>query len=100
MSSILIRLLILVVLLWLLRRFLAALFGVPERTRPRASGDLANHMVKDPVCGMYMDSRLAFRLDSRKKTVYFCSEKCKTKYLETGREPEVTVEAESPRSFR
>ena len=35
-----------------------------------------NHMVKDPVCGMYMDSRLAFRLDSRKETVYFCSEKC------------------------
>jgi YHS domain-containing protein len=39
-------------------------------------------MVKDPVCGMYMDSRLAIRVESRKEAFYFCSEECKNKYLE------------------
>jgi len=38
-------------------------------------------MVKDPVCGMYMDSRLAVRLGNERKEFYFCSEDCKKKYL-------------------
>ena len=38
-------------------------------------------MVKDPVCGMYMDSRLAVRLEGDKEVLYFCSEDCRKKYL-------------------
>jgi YHS domain-containing protein len=38
-------------------------------------------MVKDPVCGMYMDSRLAVRMEDRKEVVYFCSEECRKKYV-------------------
>jgi len=38
-------------------------------------------MVKDPVCGMYMDSRLAVRLDKEREEFFFCSEDCKKKYL-------------------
>jgi YHS domain-containing protein len=84
MASILIRLFFIVVLvLWMLRRPLAKLFGT---SRPnQASGDSAagtNSMVKDPVCGMYMDSRLAVRMEKRKETLYFCSEECKGKYVE------------------
>ncbi len=38
-------------------------------------------MVKDPVCGMYMDFRLAIPFENRKEAFYFCSEECKNKYL-------------------
>jgi hypothetical protein len=42
---------------------------------------------------MYMDSRLAIRLESGKEAVYFCSEDCKNKYL--GKSPgEETSSAE------
>ena len=55
--------------------------------RPRAASpepnSVSNYMVKDPVCGMYMDSRLALKVEKKNKTVYFCSEKCKKNYVET-----------------
>jgi YHS domain-containing protein len=82
MATILIRFLLLILGLWLLRRLLGKLFTA---SRPNeANGNSAaspNNMVKDPVCGMYMDSRLAIRMEKRKETLYFCSEECKDKYL-------------------
>jgi uncharacterized protein len=80
---VLFRLIFFTVIIDLIRRIFAGLLG--NRKRPKAANDSAmpsNQMVKDPVCGMYMDSRLAVRLENRSKTLYFCSEKCKTKYLE------------------
>ena len=46
-------------------------------------------MVKDPVCGMYMDPRLAVKYEIKNGTFYFCSENCKKKFLEIkpGEEP-------------
>jgi YHS domain-containing protein len=38
-------------------------------------------MVKDPVCGMYMDSRLAIRLENQSEAIFFCSEECRKKFL-------------------
>jgi YHS domain-containing protein len=38
--------------------------------------------VKDPVCGMYMDPRLAIRLRRQQEgDLYFCSEECRRRYL-------------------
>jgi hypothetical protein len=31
---------------------------------------------------MYMDSRLAIRMEDRNDIIYFCSEECRKKYLE------------------
>jgi YHS domain-containing protein len=82
MVSILLRLLFLISGLWLLRRMLAKILnparqpGMGENTAVKP-----NNMVKDPVCGMYMDSRLAVRIEDRKESYYFCSEECKDKYL-------------------
>ena len=79
----LLRLIFLIVIIYLVWRFFAGFLG--NRKRPETANDSAmssNQMVKDPVCGMYMDSRLAVRLENRKETVYFCSENCKTKYLD------------------
>jgi uncharacterized protein len=83
MFSILLRIFLLVFILWLLRRFLAAFMGGSQKARSNnnSSTSPANYMVKDPVCGMYMDSRLAVRLERRKEEFYFCSEECKSKYL-------------------
>jgi YHS domain-containing protein len=82
MVSILVRFLLLITGLLLLRHFLAKILS-PSR-QPGARGNTAvtpNNMVKDPVCGMYMDSRLALRHDSREESFYFCSEECKSRYL-------------------
>jgi YHS domain-containing protein len=82
MLLLLLRLVILIAFLYLVRRVLSNVMGGRKNPAPKNSGQAPNQMVKDPVCGMYMDARLAVRLESKKEVVYFCSEKCRTKYLE------------------
>jgi YHS domain-containing protein len=83
MASLLFRLLFVILILWLLRRVLGNFFSPSRRTGESENpAGVANNMVKDPVCGMYMDSRLAIRIENRKEAIYFCSEECKNKYLE------------------
>ena len=80
--SYILRFLSAILFIWLFRRFLGLIFGTSQKPAPaNSSPDTANHMVKDPICGMYMDSRLAVRLDDRSEAAYFCSEECKSKYL-------------------
>jgi uncharacterized protein len=83
MISLLLRLFIVVFILWLLRVVLARVFRTSARQNEsdKESALASNNMVKDPICGMYMDSRLAIRLEKRKETLFFCSEECKSKYL-------------------
>jgi uncharacterized protein len=83
MFSYVLRFLILAtVIIWLVRQILAFFTGSAKKPgRKNTSSDVANYMVKDPVCGMYMDSRLAVRLEKGKETTYFCSEECKNKFL-------------------
>jgi YHS domain-containing protein len=82
MASLFIRFLILIFLLWLLRRFVASLTRAPKQTATERDDDSqTNSMVKDPVCGMYMDSRLALRLENGSGTFYFCSDACKSEFM-------------------
>lgn len=85
MYSLLLRLLIFLSAFWLFRRVLlffsrgstnkaGAAFG-KERTKP------SNDTVKDPICGMYMDPRLAIRVENEDGLLYFCSEECRQRYL-------------------
>ncbi len=46
-------------------------------------GEIDDVMVKDPVCNVYIPKRLAVTIDVEGETLYFCSEKCKNKYLNT-----------------
>jgi uncharacterized protein len=39
-------------------------------------------MVKDPVCEVYFPKRSGISINIDGKTVHFCSEDCKDKYLE------------------
>lgn len=86
MFSFWLRVLVFLYALWLLRRLIAFLTGAQKRRSAPAAGrnenqPPASHTVKDPVCGMYMDPRLAVRVENRKETVFFCSNECKEKYL-------------------
>jgi uncharacterized protein len=92
--SLLFRLIALFVVLWVLWRFVGSFLSHPKRPDAAEKPEGAsNNMVKDPVCGMYMDSRLAVRFEHRRESFYFCSEECKNKYLgkdnkrETGTPP-------------
>ena len=82
MLSILFRILGLVFMTWVFRRVMSFFVGASKsnRAKDNSAGD-SKHMVKDPVCGMYMDCRLAVRLDKKSEEFYFCSEECKQKYL-------------------
>lgn len=95
MQYFLVRILIIIAVLWLIRRFFVSLLSAAKKSRKDANFESApNNMVKDPVCGMYMDSRLAVRLDRNKEAFYFCSEECKNKYI--GRPPKPGAGASPP----
>lgn len=81
----LLRVLAFVATLWFIKRLLRPGYrrdsGAPgpgardERPQPE------KEMVKDPVCGMYMDPRLAIRQEEKGDSLFFCSEECRQKYL-------------------
>jgi YHS domain-containing protein len=80
MVGILLRILLVALALWLVRRALA-IFQAPKAAGSRKSAEKTdNTMVKDPICGMYMDARLAIRLDNSNEPIYFCSEECRNKF--------------------
>jgi YHS domain-containing protein len=79
----------------MVRRFLALFLGAGKRPDRRNTPNSAkNYMVKDPVCGMYMDSRLAVRLERGKEPTYFCSEECKNKFLDKPSEEKSSSDAD------
>jgi YHS domain-containing protein len=73
--------------LWFIKR----LFRPGSRRNAQAPGPGAGperapqqkETVKDPVCGMYMDPRLAIRQEEGGESLFFCSEECRQKYLAT-----------------
>jgi YHS domain-containing protein len=86
MLTLLWRLLVFVAAIFLIRTVLKMLFGggrirYQDGPRKPAAGPEAKKMVKDPVCGMYMDPRLAIHVEDRTGDHYFCSEECRRKFL-------------------
>jgi YHS domain-containing protein len=80
MIGILLRILLAALALWIVRRVVAAFQAPKTSGSGKRAQKTENTMVKDPVCGMYMDARLAIRLDNASEAIYFCSEECKNKY--------------------
>jgi uncharacterized protein len=82
MISMIFRFLGLFFVAWVFQRGLNYFLGASKRNRAKNNpAGPSNQMVKDPVCGMYMDSRLAVRLNRKSEDFFFCSEECKQKYL-------------------
>ena len=87
MLTFILRLLTFVWMLWILRRILGLFIGRPAKTAgPEPKSDLTQDTVKDPVCGMYMDPRLAIRGQGRDGDIFFCSEECRNKYAGSPRQ--------------
>jgi uncharacterized protein len=81
MLPIVLRILFMVFGIWIFRRWLKA-FQTPKGTgSPKNDNGADKAMVKDPICGMYMDSRLAIRLEKQSEAIFFCSEECREKFL-------------------
>jgi len=81
MGAIIARILLLALVVWLIRSVLTSIQGGGKTRNKKSPAEETAVMVKDPVCGMYLDSRLAIRMEGRAKPVFFCSETCKAKYL-------------------
>lgn len=83
MLSILLRILYFLSALFLLNRFFRLLFGrVSRKQAPRPGPEVRpTAMVKDPICGMYLDPRLAVHADHNREAYYFCSDECRQKFL-------------------
>jgi YHS domain-containing protein len=69
----------------LLSRWLGRHFGPRPPTggrpeRPPAAPELRGAMVKDPVCGTWVDPRIALALPAGGETAHFCSEECRRAY--------------------
>jgi uncharacterized protein len=97
MLSMLFRILGLVLMTWVFRRVLNFFLGASKsnQAKDNSTGN-SKHMVKDPVCGMYMDCRLAVRLDKKSEEFYFCSEECKQKFLKNATGSGAAASAVSP----
>jgi len=77
---ILLRILAFLGVLWLLRKIFGIVMKQPAASDPGEARP--GSTVKDPVCGMYMDPRLAIRLQRPQEgDLYFCSEECRRRYL-------------------
>jgi uncharacterized protein len=90
MTIIIFRAILFVLGIWVLWQLLN-IFLVRNKRSGSASKKTSNsgkNMVKDPVCGMYMDPRLAVTYQTKTGVFYFCSEECKHKFLQenSGRE--------------
>lgn len=81
----LVRLLILCIVGVLIYRALKSWFsgGMEKQTNaPEAAGGYVDDvMIKDPVCGTYFVRRKGVSLMHGSKSVYFCSESCRDRYL-------------------
>ena len=66
-----------------LRIFLAAVFRAPGQRAARPGGTREAEMVRDPVCGTWIDRGLAVLVRRGAETVPVCSDECRRR-LEAG----------------
>ena len=89
MSYLILRLLLVVALIWLIRKWLARLFSPPRpargRSRSRAAAGqgrvVQGTMVRDPNCGTYVATELAIAARSQGHTFHFCSQECREEFI-------------------
>ncbi len=71
-----------------IRSLLTRIFSPPLKmhSRPRAGSDrarekVAGRVMKDPQCGMYVATDLAFTTRVKGETLHFCSEECRDNFI-------------------
>jgi YHS domain-containing protein len=85
MYALLIRFLLFISALFIFKRmiglFVSGNSGKPKKEAAGSGASTIKDTVKDPICGMYMDPRLAIHLENGRGSFYFCSEECRHKFL-------------------
>ncbi len=82
MTSLVFRTVLIILTVWIIWQLLT-IFRVKNRKGTSGKrSESGKNMVKDPVCGMYMDPRLAVRHETKTGVFYFCSEECKKSFLQ------------------
>jgi YHS domain-containing protein len=76
-------LLIAILILLIARAFWRLVDGILESTggtRRQRSKSASVKLVRDPVCGTYVQPRESLSLASRGSTHFFCSEECRSRF--------------------
>jgi YHS domain-containing protein len=85
MYALLIRFLLFIAAFFIFKRlinlFVSGNSRKPKKEAAESGASAIKDTVKDPVCGMYMDPRLAIHLENGEGSFYFCSEECRHKFL-------------------
>lgn len=55
--------------------------GSVQRRVQRQPPAAVRTLYRDPLCGTYVAEDIAFRLGEGEKTLYFCSEQCRMRYI-------------------
>ncbi len=83
----LIRILFILILIFVLVKIIFWILNYvrfSQKDRWEKSGPAkVNQMVKDPVCGIYVDIAEALSLNTGNGKQYFCSNKCRQRFLES-----------------
>jgi len=90
----LLRFLFLLLIFFLFRQVFTWLFapgnqakkGNSANTRRNQKEIKREQVEKDPVCGMFVAREAAVKLEREGEDLYFCSEKCREKFLEAPKE--------------
>ena len=80
----LIRFLVVMLLVWLVWRFLGGVVEGAAR-RPQIPPAKGVPLARDPVCGTYVDQARALTLRRKGERHYFCSESCRTAFQQESR---------------
>ncbi len=67
-------------ILLIVRRYLVPRKPSFSTEIPHSQNDI-NDMVQDPVCGIYISSRGSVTAIKNGKTIHFCSEECRQRFL-------------------
>ncbi len=83
MVSLLIRLAVLIFLFYLARTIFRNIFGKLFSPKPQSGPQtrvIRGMMMKDPICGTYVDVQVALTSRKDDKNFYFCSEACRQRF--------------------
>jgi len=88
MFTLAMRVFVVVMTLLIVVRLLRRLYDARRLHVPPAQpSGVRSTTVKDPVCGMYLDPRVAVRMDHKNGVFFFCSDACKQKFALEGYRP-------------
>jgi len=82
MTTIVFRIVLFILAIWIVWQLLSTFLVKNRNASSKKQSTSGGNMVKDPICGMYMDPRLAVKYETKTGVFYFCSTECKKKFLQ------------------